>query len=207
MHDVKLFWREFRTNYRTTGAIMPSGRWLSRALARFVAGPSEVPRRILEVGPGTGAVTRRLVAAMHTGDRLDLVERNSEFVRRLREQFETCPGPADRICVLHSRLEDLPRDKRYDIIVSGLPLNSFSVAEVETILNVFAELAYPNAVLSFFEYIGIRKLKGAVAGRAERARLRGVQQLLEQLLADKEIRREAVWWNIPPAWVHHVTLP
>ncbi|MDY0169784.1 MAG: methyltransferase domain-containing protein [Thermoguttaceae bacterium] len=209
MHDHTLFWREFRENFRTTGAILPSGRRLSRALARFVAEPSQRPRRILEVGPGTGAVTRRIAPAMHADDRLDLVELNPEFVRWLHEQLRTCPllaPKADRICVMHSRVEDLPRDAGYDLIISGLPLNCFSVAEVETILQTFAELAQPDAVLSFFEYIGIRKLKGAVAGRAERERLRGIEQVLKQLFAGREIRREAVWRNVPPAWVHHVRL-
>jgi phospholipid N-methyltransferase len=63
MREYRLFWREFRQNFHTTGAILPSGRALARALARFVrAERSRV--RILEVGPGTGAVTREIVAAL-----------------------------------------------------------------------------------------------------------------------------------------------
>ncbi len=209
MHDYRLFWREFRTNFRTTGAVLPSGRSLSRALARFVAEPSDGPRRILEVGPGTGAVTRQIAPAMRGSDKLDLVELNDGFVRSLREQLETCPvlaPKADRIRVLHCRLEDLPRDTRYDVIVSGLPLNNFSVTEVDAILRILKDLAQEGAVLSFFEYIGIRKLKALVTGAEERVRLRGIGELLHQLLGEREIRREAVWRNVPPAWVHHVKL-
>lgn len=209
MQDYRLFWREFRTNFRTTGAVLPSGHRLSQALARYVAEPSDGPRRILEVGPGTGAVTRHIAPALQAADRLDLVELNEKFVRRLREQLETCPRllpKTDRIRILHSRLEDLPRDTRYDIIVSGLPLNNFAIAEVDAILQDIRELAQPGAILSFFEYIGIRRVKSVVAGRAGQARLRGIGSLLERLLAGREIRREAVWRNIPPAWVHHVKL-
>ncbi len=209
MHDYRLFWREFRTNFRTTGAVLPSGHRLSRALARFVAEPSDRPRYILEVGPGTGAVTRHIVRSLQAADRLDLVELNEKFVRRLREQLKTCPlllPKAERIRVLHSRLEDLPRDTHYDIIVSGLPLNNFTIDEVDAILHDIVELAQAGAILSFFEYIGIRRVKSIVAGRAERTRLRGIGPLLERLLAGREIRREAVWRNVPPAWVHHVKL-
>lgn len=209
MDEIRLFWREFRTNFRTTGAVLPSGRRLSRALARFVARPAEGPRRILEIGPGTGAATRQIAAAMQPDDRLDLVEVNEQFVRRLRELLQTDPvltGPAPRIRVLHSRIEDLPRAERYDLVVSGLPLNNFSVAEVDTILRGLGDLARPGAVLSFFEYIAIRRMKALAAGRAERERLGGIGRLLEELLRGREIRREAVWRNVPPAWVHHVKL-
>ncbi len=207
IHDYRLFWREFRTNFRTTGAVLPSGAGLARALARFVAQPAELPRRILEVGPGTGAVTRHIVAALGPADCLDLVELNERFVQRLQERFQTDPcftAAADRARVIHSRLEDLPRDVRYDVIVSGLPLNNFSVAEVETILSGLAGLAQTGAVLSFFEYIGVRRLKGALAGPAERARLRGIGTVLKALLAQRALRRDTVWLNVPPAWVHHV---
>ncbi len=207
--EIRLFWREFRTNFRTTGAVMPSGRRLSRALARFVARPADGPRRILEVGPGTGAATRQIAAVMQPADRLDLVEVNAQFVRRLRELLRTDPrlaAAAERVRVLHSRIEDLPRAERYDLIVSGLPLNNFSVAEVDTILRGLGELARPGAVLSFFEYIAIRRMKAVAAGRAERERLGGIARLLQDLLRGREIRREAVWLNIPPAWVHHVKL-
>ena len=78
-------------NFHTTGAILPSGRSLSVALTRFVCEPSATARRILEVGPGTGAVTRRIVAGMGGGDSLDLVELNDSFVERLRHRFQSDP--------------------------------------------------------------------------------------------------------------------
>jgi phosphatidylethanolamine/phosphatidyl-N-methylethanolamine N-methyltransferase len=53
------FFRQYRHRFQTTGAVAPSSRFLARALARPLqqhAGPC----RVLEVGPGTGAVTRRI---------------------------------------------------------------------------------------------------------------------------------------------------
>src|SRR5213079_848550 len=102
--DYRVFWRQFREAYHSTGAVLPSGRGLARALARFVRedarsalrsasrlnangsepapGPSlegrgKAGRRILEVGPGTGAVTAQIIGDMRPGDRLVLVERNA----------------------------------------------------------------------------------------------------------------------------------
>ena len=106
--------------------------------------------------------------------------------------------------MLHCPIENLPAETTYDVIVSGLPMNNFAVAEVEHILGILRRLAGPGATVSFFEYMGIRRLKAAISGRAERARLRGIGQVVGRLLKDHEIRRDWIWSNVPPAWVHHV---
>jgi phosphatidylethanolamine/phosphatidyl-N-methylethanolamine N-methyltransferase len=203
-----LFFGEFLRTYHTTGAIMPSGRFLAAALARYV-GPGAPAKRVLEVGPGTGAVTRRIVETLGPEDRFDLVELNDRFVERLRHRFDSEPAfqaVADRSRVLHCPVEDLPAEKNYDVIVSGLPLNNFSVESVQRILGAFGGLLKPGGTISFFEYIAIRKARSLVSNRAERARLRGISEALGQLLGPHEIRRDWIWLNVPPAWVHHVRL-
>ena len=106
--------------------------------------------------------------------------------------------------MLHCPIEELPHDQTYDVIVSGLPLNNFSAALVEQILATLVGLLSPGGTLSFFEYIAVRPARALVSGRAERARLRGVAEAMRAVLDPHEIRREAVWLNVPPAWVHHV---
>src|SRR5947208_12193139 len=89
------FFREFRRHFRTTGAILPSSRFLARALVRHL----RVPRpacRILEVGPGTGSVTREIARLLGPGDRLDAVEINPYFVGLLRQRLRE--DPAFRAC-------------------------------------------------------------------------------------------------------------
>jgi phospholipid N-methyltransferase len=202
-----LFFREFVRNFHTTGAVLPSGRFLAAALARFVDQQPGEPRRILEVGPGTGAVTGRIIRGMGPSDQLDLVELNESFVRRLEGRFQSEPkfqAVSDRARVLHCPVEELPRSQGYEVIVSGLPLNNFSVADVERILAALAALLAPGGTLSFFEYIAVRSARAMVSGRAERARLQGIGRVLRGLLDGHEIRRDAVWLNVPPAWVHHV---
>ena len=188
---------------------MPSGRALSRALAHYVReGELGIgPRRILEVGPGTGAVTRYIVAAMRPDDRLALVEHNGEFVARIRERFDTeseFRAVADRVTIHHAGVEDLAEDEPYDVIVSGLPLNNFSVEFVRDVLAKFERLLAPGGTLSFFEYIAIRRAKALVSGTAQRARLRSIAAALDGLLAEREIRRDHVLMNVPPAYVHHL---
>lgn len=206
LSETWLFLREFRRNFHTTGAILPSGRRLSAALARNV-GRRGVPERVLEVGPGTGAVTRHIVPALGPEDRLDLVELNASFAARLREDFQTDPllrPVAERVRVIESPIQELDHDTKYDVIVSGLPLNNFSAEMVEQILDALQRLAAPGGVLSFFEYIAIRRARAMISGPAERGRLRGIGLALDRVLDGHEIARDAVWSNVPPAWVHHV---
>jgi phospholipid N-methyltransferase len=203
--EYVLFVREFPRSFRTTGAVLPSGRALCRALVRFVRA-QQGPKRILEVGPGTGAVTRYLVQAMQPADQLVLVEINERFVEHLRKRFAGDPAfhkVAGRAQIMHCGVADLPVDDPYDVIVSALPLNNFSVPEVEEILTSLFRLLRRGGTLSFFEYIAVRQARWLVSNRRERARLRGIGRSLDRLLAAREVQREWIWFNIPPAWVHH----
>jgi phospholipid N-methyltransferase len=223
--DYRVFWREFRRTYQSTGAVLPSGRALAAALCRYVRAGGDVDlaaarngavpaligpaagRRILEVGPGTGAVTGDIVQAMRPGDRLVLVERNEQFVARLRARMAreaAFRSAAERITLLHASVEELPDNEPFDLIISGLPLNNFSVQLVEQILAKLRRLLVPGGRLSFFEYVAIRRVKSSVSRRGDRERLRGIGRVMEDALRGNEVCRELVVVNVPPAWVHHV---
>ena len=217
--DYRVFWREFRRTSHTTGAVLPSGRALSKALTRYVrndgeageaasaAGNPNAHRRILEVGPGTGAVTAHIIRDMRPHDCLTLVERNDQFVARLRDRIagdETFQPIAGRIELIHAGVEQVQEDQPYDLIISGLPLNNFSVELVEQILAKLGRLLAPGGTLSFFEYVAVRRIKSLLGRQAERNRLNGVERVLRQLLDRAEVRRDRVLANVPPAWVHHV---
>lgn len=206
LRDHRLFLREYLRHFHHTGAIAPSSRWLGAALARHVASGSG-PRRILEVGPGTGAVTRHIVNRLGENDQLDLVELNPAFAECLRRRFDEEPhfaGTAQRVRVINCPVEELPGDEPYNAIVSGLPLNNFSVRDVRRILETFSKLMSAGATLSFFEYVGVRPARALVSGKQERDRLMGVGKALRETLEGREFSRECIWPNLPPAWVHHV---
>jgi phosphatidylethanolamine/phosphatidyl-N-methylethanolamine N-methyltransferase len=221
--DYRVFWREFRQTFHTTGAVLPSGRALSRALTRYVREPlvaeflrnwdsavsEKLPygRRILEVGPGTGAVTAHVIRDMRPDDHLTLVERNDRFVARLREriaQDKSFQPIAGRVELIHAGIEQLPEDQPYDLIISGLPLNNFPVVLVEQIAAKLCRLLAAHGTLSFFEYVAVRKVKALVSRRDERERLTRIGRLLDDVLRASEVKRDMVLVNVPPAWVHHV---
>ncbi|MGD9648716.1 MAG: class I SAM-dependent methyltransferase [Pirellulales bacterium] len=208
LQHERLFFREFRRNFRTTGAILPSGRALGFELARYVRHPPHngAPRRILEAGPGTGAVTRQLISALAPDDALVLVEFNSAFVDVLNGRLASDPHfrpGAGRVRVLHGKVEDVAEAGTYDLIVSGLPLNNFHRHDVARILETFGRLIRPGGVVSFFEYAAVRRAKTLLSRDHERRRLHGVDRVLSRWLGEHRVRSELVLANLPPAWVHH----
>ena len=208
LQHQRLFFREFRRNFRTTGAILPSGRALALELARYVRQPPAdgAARKILEAGPGTGAVTRQLIAALAPVDALVLVEFNAAFVDLLNGRLVSDPHfkpAASRVRVLHGKVEDVAEASAYDLIVSGLPLNNFDRHDVARILATFGRLLRPGGVVSFFEYAVVRRAKTLLSRDQERRRLHGVDRVLSRWLGEHRLRSELVVANLPPAWVHH----
>ncbi len=212
----RVFWREFRRSFHTTGAVAPSSAALARALCRYLEPPpggkqhaeQGPPRRVLEVGPGTGAVTRHILRRLAPQDRLDLVEINPEFVQFLRRRFEQDGSfvPYREQVHLHqgSVLQWEP-PQRYDVVISGLPLNNFQPEQVQAFLDHFARLAGPQGVVSFFQYVAVRSTRQRLSWHAAtRKRLRGISAVLQDYLGRHELRRELVLRNLPPAWVHHL---
>lgn len=205
--EYRLFWREFRRNFQTTGAVLPSGTTLAKALTRHVADPGDAPRRLLEAGPGTGAVTDWMIRRMRPTDRLDLVEINPTFADHLRQQLEQRPDwrqAAGRVRVLQQPIEQLAGEHEYDLVVSGLPFNNFHGDFVRQVIAAYQRLSRRGGVVSFFQYIGVRAAKQALARGDERERLRGITHALEASLGAHEFDRQWVWTNVPPAWVHHL---
>ena len=206
--DCGTFFRAFRKNFHTTGAILPSSRFLARALASDLRRPRD-PGRILEVGPGTGAVTREIVRLLHPDDRFDAVEINPQFVQHLRRRFQQetlFRDRADQIELIEGPVEELIGDGVYDFIISGLPLNNFAVSQVRTIFRTFRRLLKPGGTLAYYEYAWVRQLKTPFVSRQERRRLFRIGHVVGRYIRDYQIRHKRILINVPPATVRHLCL-
>lgn len=204
-----LFLTEAARDLRTTGAIAPSGRALARALTDPVRVRPPRPLAVLEVGAGTGAITRELLR-LSRGSRLDIVEANPRFADRLRHLVDAHLDPADglaQVKVHQVLLEELDTDERYDVIVSGLPLTNFSPVEVKRIMARYLELLYPGGTLTYFAYLGTRKARSLTASRAESRRHAAVDQVMATYQRNHATGRRTVWANLPPAHVWHLQGP
>ena len=119
LKDDLRFSFEWAARPRAVGAIAPSGRSLARAMAREVD-PS-IPGPVVELGPGTGVITRALIARGVAEDRLILVEANRGFAALLKERFPRATVVADDAFALSRILRAVGRVP-VAAVVSGLPL-------------------------------------------------------------------------------------
>ena len=160
-------------------------------MARHV-GEAAGPQRILEAGPGTGAVTSCIVERMPMTIQLWMVELNPTFAAHLRTAFKQKPelrAVADRCHIVEGSVQALGREGEFDLVVSGLPLNNFSSDDVRMILDAYAKLLKPSGILSFFQYIFIRPAKMIVSRGPERVRLKNVGCDREHL-GERDFARE-----------------
>src|ERR1043165_4527635 len=116
--ECRQVYRQFREKYHTTGSILPSSLALARAMTRPMRRERGV-RRILAVGPGTGAVTAAIARLLRPGGRFDIVEINAEFVDYLNRRFADEPAfrkQRERTTILHRPLQDVAGEGEYDFI-------------------------------------------------------------------------------------------
>jgi phosphatidylethanolamine/phosphatidyl-N-methylethanolamine N-methyltransferase len=204
----RLFREQSRIDFRNVGAIAPSSRWLATSLAEGLAsgpGSGTGPRGFLEVGAGTGPVTTALAAVIGPSDTLVVVEQNAAFAACLESRVATDDAfreVRDHVRVLHASVTALEPVPRFHAIISSLPFNNFTPAEVAGYLDLYRSLLVPGGEIRFFEYLGIRRLRAMWAMRTERERLVGVERVLRAACSSARSTTRIVWWNLPPAVVH-----
>ncbi len=195
------FVREAFRDIRHTGSVWPSSPALAKAMTRgMMAMRGE--RRILEVGPGTGPFTERILKHLRKGDRFDIVEMNPTFCRdlerRLLKGFRHQRRDID--VVLHeAAIQDADLPGEYDLVVCGLPFNNFPPALVRSIFRRMMGLLREGGELAYFEYAGVRTIKAPLVGGRGRQRLKGIAYVGESLRRRFSGRRELVLGNLPPA--------
>jgi phospholipid N-methyltransferase len=211
VRDHLTFFQQFRQRFKTTGAIAPSSRFLAFAMTgpmkKVLGDPDGPPKRILEIGPGTGAVTRSIVKCLRPEDRFDLVELNETFANLLKQRFQTHPGY--KKVIGQSQVHMLPlqeyvAEAPYDFIVSGLPLNNFSKEMVREIFECYFRLLAPGGTLSYFEYMYVRSIRKRIGPAEEKERMRSLDEVISPYLKQHRIRQSWVFINLPPAWVQHL---
>jgi phospholipid N-methyltransferase len=162
---------------------------------------------VLEVGPGTGAVTNRIVRELRPDDRFDLVEINETFANLLKDRFQNdghyqrCAGQSQvHVCPL----QDFAADEKYDVVISGLPFNNFPAELVEALIDRCLELVKPGGTFSFFEYMFIRPARITIARGPDRDRLATIEKILQDRFTARRVQRDWIFINVPPAWVQHL---
>ncbi|MCH8966052.1 MAG: class I SAM-dependent methyltransferase [Planctomycetes bacterium] len=204
-------WRFLRNyfNDRTcVGAVAPSSRLLAEALCTPFRRRAH-PAKVLEVGAGTGAITRHLGSLLGDQDELDICELKSAFVDVLEQTVLTGPNLAPavaegRVRLLRAPIQDLQSEREYDFVISGLPLTAFELRDVKSVFKVIRRCLKPGGVFSYFEYVGLRRTSRTLTVGSQRKRIRYVSAYLSRRIRAHEFDRQTVLRNFPPAYARHL---
>jgi len=173
---VAAFLARFLAHPKRVGAIAPSGPYLTAAMATA----ADLFGDVLELGPGSGVVTRALLARGLLPKRLTTIEYDSVFAASLRTRF---PG----VCVLQGDAFDfaaLTGGMRFATVVSSLPLLNYPRDQGRALIAAALAVLPNGAPFVQFSYrwsSPVEPPEGATVSLATR-----------------------VWRNLPPAavWVY-----
>ncbi len=183
------FLRQYIRSPGTVGAVTPS----SKELAAKMLDPSSIQQAdvILELGPGTGAITSEIVDRIDSSSRFLALEMNPEFVLNLKRDFQSVEVIEGSATELNSILKNLEVNT-VDLVISGLPWAAFPDKVQEQILSEVAEILRDGGRFVTFAYSGIHLFPKA---RAFRNRLKAYFSTIE--------RSQVAWSNVPPAFAYH----
>lgn len=127
-----LFFRHWLRSPLGMGAVMPSCRGVGAAMARAL--PQDRAGWLLELGGGTGSVTRELLAAGWPAEQLILVERAPELAAMLARRCRGVAVHAVDACAIDMLLRRLRIDALAGV-VSSLPIKWFPLEDQRAIIE------------------------------------------------------------------------
>jgi len=174
-----LFFRRWIANPLKVGALLPSAPALARLVARNVEiGPDDA---VIEVGAGTGSITKALVSAGIPRERLFVIEIDSDMCTYLRKQFP-------QVQIIHGdagRLGDIVPSRwhgKVSTVVSGIPMITLPFDAQQRLIKSWFSITKPGGQMLQYTYSLISPLPEAKLGLSVR-------------------RRGMAFLNVPPASV------
>lgn len=146
------FLKAFLINPRSTGAILPSSRYLAREMAAHVSSHGLV----VELGPGTGVFTAAMLRAGVAAERIIAIEYAPHLAQKLKLRFPNIRVIEGNAAYLTTLLKDTPQP--ITTIISGLPLRSLPKEVTAIILEQIPQTLAPEGRYIQFTY-DIRKNK------------------------------------------------
>ncbi|MEX1118673.1 MAG: rRNA adenine N-6-methyltransferase family protein [Terrimicrobiaceae bacterium] len=171
-----------------TGAIAPSSRRLARRMVR--ASGVEQANAILELGPGTGVITREILDSKRAGATVLAIERRRDFAHALARQYPAVYVVEDCASRLRHHSQRLGLDGA-DSIVSALPWTNFPPDLQANILGEACAFLREGGVFVTILCAGLHLMPPG----------RRFRRLLESLFPSVE-RSDFILRNVPPAFIY-----
>jgi len=180
-----LFWQQTLKNPLQVCSLFPSSPFVGRAMTAVLG--NRIESHIIELGAGTGAVTRQLIRNGVEPQKLTLVEIDAQLGGHLRRRFPD-------VDVVIGSAQDLAKiwkernGGNVGAIVSTLPMRLFSKKLIYLVMKNSLQVLEEGGMFVQFTY----RQNSPVPARVVKA------------LRMKAWRYTRVWLNLPPAaiWVY-----
>ncbi len=187
MSRIELF-KHFVKKPGEIGAICPSSSFLAKTITSDIAIEKAV--NVVEIGPGTGVFTKKIIPSLHKNANFFVIELNKELHLSFEKIFPEIKSYNNCASELSSIMKEENIDS-IDVVVSGLPWASFPSKLQEEVLHTIFDALAPGGVFTTFAYLQGFLMKGAHTFRA----------LLKDTFDEVETSK-TVWRNFPPAFVY-----
>jgi phospholipid N-methyltransferase len=175
------FFKGFLRNPREVGSVIPSSRFLTRRV--MACGGVRSALVVVELGPGTGVLTREMLRLMRPDAKLVAVELLQGFADLLRTHI-----PDPRLHVVTGSAAQLERalqiagESQADLVVSGIPFSTMESGEGHRTLAAAKRVLGPDGKFVAYQFrSAVRRLAEPVFGRPE---------------------THSGFWNIPPMRIY-----
>ena len=192
IRSFKAFALAAASDFQSIASIAPSSRHLACAMLEGL--PIDSATTVVELGAGTGAITRVLLEKLPRHATLLAFEINPDLIQCMRESFSD-----PRLVLVNSRAENLGRElhrrgyQRVDAVVSSLSLRFMPDDRQRIMLETLDPFMDERSVYTQYQYVhGLRFENG-------KARRHTSLPFLSQYF--DSIKCRTIWRNLPPAQV------
>ena len=147
--DEIRFFKGWMDGPKAVGAIMPTSTIAARSMASVVNPASGLP--VLELGPGTGVITRAILARGVAPTDLVSVEYSLDFHTRLQLDYPGVRFIRGDAFDLETTLGDL-NSSLFDCVISGIPLLNFPMALRVALVEDLLDRVPPGRPVVQFSY-------------------------------------------------------
>ncbi|MEP3439185.1 MAG: phospholipid N-methyltransferase PmtA [Hoeflea sp.] len=181
--DEIRFFKGWIDGPKAVGAIMPTSTITARSMARVIDPASGLP--VLELGPGTGVITRAILARGVAPANLVSIENSRDFHSRLTLDYPEVRFIHGDAFDLDKTLGDL-NTSLFDSVISGIPLLNFPMDHRVGLIEDLLDRLPPGRPVVQFSY-------GPISPVTARGSSFSV------------VHHDFVMRNVPPArlWIYH----
>lgn len=147
--DEIIFLKGMISSPDTVGSIIPTSRVTARCMADQIDTSSKLP--VLELGPGTGVITKAILNRGIDPKDLYCVEYSDEFTRRLKIMLPDVNIINGDAFDLDNVLGDM-RNAKFDTIITSMPLLNFPMMARKRLINDLLERMPDGRPIILFSY-------------------------------------------------------